>query len=107
MKSTGERCYYPNVRLITLPVINLTRSCARSEKVVISLDVGQASNAAREALLVSHHSISRGTSMPSTHTTMSRALGKKMGSVAAATCLSTLKAAHWLFPAHSPASQAS
>lgn len=54
MKSTGERCYYPNTRLITLPVVNLTRSCARSEKVVISLNVGQASNAAREALLVSH-----------------------------------------------------
>lgn len=53
VKSTGERCYYPNTRLITLPVVNLTRSCAKSEKVVISLNVGQASNAAREALLVS------------------------------------------------------
>jgi hypothetical protein len=53
VKSTGERCYFPNTRLITLPVVNLTRSCARSEKVVISLNVGQASNAAREALLVS------------------------------------------------------
>lgn len=52
VKSTGERCYYPNTRLITLPVVNLTRSCAKSEKVVISLNVGQASNAAREALLV-------------------------------------------------------
>lgn len=53
VKSTGERCYYPNTRLITLPVVNLTRSCAKSEKVVISLNVGQASDAAREALLVS------------------------------------------------------
>jgi small-conductance mechanosensitive channel len=52
VKSSGERCYYPNTRLITLPVVNLTRSVARSEKVVISLNVGQASNAAREALLV-------------------------------------------------------
>lgn len=52
VKSTGERCYYPNTRLITLPVVNLTRSVARSEKVLISLNVGQASNAAREALLV-------------------------------------------------------
>lgn len=51
VKSSGERCYYPNTRLITLPVVNLTRSVARSEKVVISLNVGQASNAAREALL--------------------------------------------------------
>lgn len=53
VKSTGERCYFPNTRLITLPVVNLTRSCARSEKVVISLNIGAASNAAREALLVS------------------------------------------------------
>jgi hypothetical protein len=52
VKSTGERCYFPNTRLITLPVVNLTRSCARSEKVVVSLNVGQASNAARDALLV-------------------------------------------------------
>jgi small-conductance mechanosensitive channel len=54
VKSTGERCYFPNTRLITLPVVNLTRSVARSEKVVISLNVGQTTNAAREALLVSH-----------------------------------------------------
>jgi hypothetical protein len=52
IKSTGERVYYPNTRLITLPVVNLTRTTARSEKFVISVDVGAATTAAREAILV-------------------------------------------------------
>jgi hypothetical protein len=51
VKSTGERVYYPTTRLITLPVINLTRSTARSEKVLFLLDVGKAATSAREALL--------------------------------------------------------
>eukprot|EP00879_Flechtneria_rotunda_P016475 GHRR01017240.1.p1 GENE.GHRR01017240.1~~GHRR01017240.1.p1 ORF type:complete len:200 (+),score=75.37 GHRR01017240.1:483-1082(+) len=51
VKGTGERCYYPNTRLITLPVINLTRSSAKTEKVVFLLDVGRAGLAAKEALL--------------------------------------------------------
>lgn len=53
VKSTGERVYYPTTRLITLPVINLTRTTAKSEKVVFLLDLGKAGTAAREALLVS------------------------------------------------------
>jgi cytochrome c553 len=51
VKSTGERVYYPTTRLIALPVINLTRSTARSEKVLFLLDVGKAATSAREALL--------------------------------------------------------
>ncbi|KAF6259738.1 Mechanosensitive ion channel-domain-containing protein [Scenedesmus sp. NREL 46B-D3] len=51
VKSTGELVYYPTTRLITLPVINLTRSTARSEKVLFLLDVGKAATSAREALL--------------------------------------------------------
>lgn len=51
VKSTGERVYYPTTRLITLPVINLTRSTARSEKALFLLDVGRAAASAREALL--------------------------------------------------------
>jgi hypothetical protein len=53
VKSTGEHCYYPNTRLITLPVLNLTRASARSDKVVFSLDVGRGGAAARAALMVS------------------------------------------------------
>jgi hypothetical protein len=53
VKSTGEHSYYPNTRLITLPVLNLTRATGRTDKVVFSLDVGRGGAAARAALMVS------------------------------------------------------
>ena len=53
VKTTGEHSYYPNTRLITLPVINLTRSANKSDKVLLLLNVGHGAVAVREALLVS------------------------------------------------------
>ena len=60
VRTTGERSYYPNARLIALPVINLTRSERRCETVKFSVDGGAGAEAARAAVsaaLQQHYSL--------------------------------------------------
>jgi hypothetical protein len=52
VKGNGERIYYPNTRLITLPVTNLTRTATKGDKVLFLLDIGISGTAAKEALTV-------------------------------------------------------
>lgn len=52
VRATGERVYMPTSRLTALPVINLTRTKLKSDKLVISLDMGSSGAAAREKLQV-------------------------------------------------------
>eukprot|EP00775_Hariotina_reticulata_P008975 gene8975-9150_t len=50
VKGNGERIYYPNTRLITLPVTNLTRTATKGDKVVFLVDIGSSGTAVKEAL---------------------------------------------------------
>jgi small-conductance mechanosensitive channel len=51
-KSTGERCYYPNARMLQLPVVNLSRTALKGEAVNFTVDAGAPALMARQALLV-------------------------------------------------------
>jgi hypothetical protein len=60
VRTTGERSYYPNARLIALPVINLTRSEKRCETCKFFVDAGAGAEAARAAVgaaLQQHYSL--------------------------------------------------
>jgi hypothetical protein len=50
VRTSGERNYYPNTRLITLPIINLTRSERRCETARFCVDAGAGAEAARSAV---------------------------------------------------------
>lgn len=49
---SGETNHYPNTRLMLLPIINITRSTNRSDKIVFTIDPGRQAAALREALEV-------------------------------------------------------
>ena len=53
-KGTGERVHFPNTRLLTLPIANLSRTQHRAESVSLAFDLGAPALAAREALMVRH-----------------------------------------------------
>ena len=59
-KATGERCYYPNTRLLTLPLVNLSRTQHKAEAVSLAVDTGRAGLAARKALSVRRRGGARG-----------------------------------------------
>jgi len=53
IKGTGERCYYPNTRMLLLPIINLSRTSHRAEAVNFTVDMGRTGLEVRKALRVS------------------------------------------------------
>jgi small-conductance mechanosensitive channel len=60
VRTSGERNYYPNTRLITLPIINLTRSERRCETARFCVDAGASAEAARSAVfaaLEAHYAV--------------------------------------------------
>jgi hypothetical protein len=52
IKGTGERCYYPNTRMLMLPMVNLSRTTLRGESLNFTVDAGATGLAVREALTV-------------------------------------------------------
>lgn len=52
-KGTGERVYYPNTRMLNLPIANLSRTQHKADVAGFTVDAGACAVAAREAIIVS------------------------------------------------------
>jgi hypothetical protein len=52
IKGTGERCYYPNTRMLLQPITNLSRSANRAETVSFTVDMGRVGLEVQAALKV-------------------------------------------------------